>query len=113
MHLVHMEIYTKYMPEWLNTWHEDGTRAKTSPRDTSIKWVPGWQPFHTNLPVFSSQADFQLTTELTHQPPSLLTGFQLKCTALAGSLPYSLRVDPTENTASSNPIVAKGSCLVD
>jgi hypothetical protein len=25
-------------------------------------WVPGWQPFHTNLLVFSSQAEFQLTT---------------------------------------------------
>jgi hypothetical protein len=23
-------------------------------------WVPGWRPFHTNLTVFSSQADFQL-----------------------------------------------------
>jgi hypothetical protein len=23
-------------------------------------WVPGWRPFHTNLLVFSSQADFQL-----------------------------------------------------
>jgi hypothetical protein len=26
----------------------------------STDWVPGWRPFHTNLLVFSSQADFQL-----------------------------------------------------
>jgi hypothetical protein len=30
--------------------------------DNSTNWVPGWRPFHTNFPVFSSQADFQLTT---------------------------------------------------
>jgi hypothetical protein len=28
----------------------------------STDWVPGWRPFHTNILVFSSQADFQLTT---------------------------------------------------
>jgi predicted membrane-bound dolichyl-phosphate-mannose-protein mannosyltransferase len=27
-------------------------------------WVPGWRPFHTNLLIFYSQAEFQLTTEL-------------------------------------------------
>jgi hypothetical protein len=34
--------------------------------DNSINWVPGWQPFHTNLLVFPSQADFQLNS-LTNQ----------------------------------------------
>jgi hypothetical protein len=28
----------------------------------TTNWVPGWRPFHTNLLVFSSQADIQLTT---------------------------------------------------
>jgi hypothetical protein len=36
-------------------------------------WVPGWRPFHTNLLVFSSQAEFQLTTELSHSPTSYFT----------------------------------------
>jgi hypothetical protein len=31
--------------------------------DNSTNWVPGWRPFHTNLLVFSSRADFQLTTD--------------------------------------------------
>jgi hypothetical protein len=30
-------------------------------------WVPGWRPFHTNLLVFSSQADFQLTGQSRSQ----------------------------------------------
>jgi hypothetical protein len=30
----------------------------------STNWVPDWGPFHTNLLVFSSQTDFQLTIEL-------------------------------------------------
>jgi hypothetical protein len=29
----------------------------------STNWVPGWRSFHTNLLVFSSQANFQLTTD--------------------------------------------------
>jgi hypothetical protein len=36
----------------------------------STNWVPGWQPFNANLLVFFSQADFQLTTELSHLPTS-------------------------------------------
>jgi hypothetical protein len=28
----------------------------------SFNYIPGWRPFHTNLLVFSSQVDFQLTT---------------------------------------------------
>jgi hypothetical protein len=31
--------------------------------DNSTNWVSGWRPFHTNLLVFLSQADFQLTTD--------------------------------------------------
>jgi hypothetical protein len=30
--------------------------------DSSTNWVPGWRPFHNNLPVFSSQAEFQLNS---------------------------------------------------
>jgi hypothetical protein len=37
--------------------------AELSSTDNSTNWVPGWQPFHTNLLVFSSQADFELTTD--------------------------------------------------
>jgi hypothetical protein len=29
----------------------------------STNWVPGRRPFHTNLLIFSSQTDFQLTTD--------------------------------------------------
>jgi hypothetical protein len=32
----------------------------------STNWAPGWRPFHTNLLIFSSQDDFQLTTELVN-----------------------------------------------
>jgi hypothetical protein len=39
----------------------------------STMWVPGWRPYHTNLPVFSSQADFQLTTEHSHSPTNYFT----------------------------------------
>jgi hypothetical protein len=35
--------------------------------------LPGWQPFHSILLVFSSQADFQLTTELDHPIVFLIT----------------------------------------
>jgi hypothetical protein len=31
--------------------------------DNSTNWVPGWMSFHTNLLVFSSQADFQLRAD--------------------------------------------------
>jgi hypothetical protein len=41
--------------------------------DNATNWVPGWRPFHTNLLVFSSQVDFQLTTELSHSPTSYFT----------------------------------------
>jgi hypothetical protein len=33
--------------------------------DNSTNWVPGWQPFHNNLLVFSSQAHFQLQCNWT------------------------------------------------
>jgi hypothetical protein len=33
--------------------------------DSSTNLVWGWRPFYTNLIVFLSQADFQLTTELS------------------------------------------------
>jgi hypothetical protein len=36
-------------------------------------WVPGCWPFHTNLLVFSPQADFQLTTELFHATTGYFT----------------------------------------
>jgi hypothetical protein len=39
----------------------------TSFHFTQLNFIPGWRPFHTNLLVFSSQADFQLNS-LTHQP---------------------------------------------
>jgi hypothetical protein len=41
--------------------------------DNWTNWVPGWRPFHTNLLVFSSQADFQLTTEHSLSPTSYFT----------------------------------------
>jgi hypothetical protein len=41
--------------------------------DNSTYWIPGWKPFKTNLLAFSSQADFQLTTELSHSPTSYFT----------------------------------------
>jgi hypothetical protein len=41
--------------------------------DNSTSWVSVWPPFHTNLLVFSSQADFQLTTEHSHSPTSYFT----------------------------------------
>jgi hypothetical protein len=40
-------------------------------------WIPGWRPFHSNFLVFSSQADFQLRTELSHSPTSYFTSFHL------------------------------------
>jgi hypothetical protein len=48
-------------------------RAEFLSTDNSPTWVPGWRPFHTNLLVFSSQGDFQLTTELSHSPTSYFT----------------------------------------
>jgi hypothetical protein len=39
----------------------------------TTNWVSGLQPFHTSLLVFSSQADFQLTTEPSHSPTSHFT----------------------------------------
>jgi hypothetical protein len=69
------------------------TRLNCQP---SINWVPGWRPFHTNLLVFSSQAEFQQNCH----------------SAGLGSSLYSLRADPTENTASSNPyILVMDGCL--
>jgi hypothetical protein len=35
--------------------------------DNSTNWVPDWRPFHTNLIILSSQADFQLNSLLTNQ----------------------------------------------
>jgi hypothetical protein len=44
-------------------------RSELLSAGNSGNWVPGWRSFHTNLLVFSSQADWQLTTEysLTNQ----------------------------------------------
>jgi hypothetical protein len=44
--------------------------------DSSTNLVLGWRPYHTNLLVFSSQADFQQTTDnwnLSHTPTSYFT----------------------------------------
>jgi hypothetical protein len=38
-----------------------------------LYWVPCWRPFHTNLLVLSSQADFLLTSELSHSPTRYMT----------------------------------------
>jgi hypothetical protein len=86
--------------------------------DNSTDWVPSCWPFHTNLLVFSSQADFLLTTELSHSPTSYFTSLHspelltdLTAARLVSSL-YNLGADPTENTASNNPsIVVMGSWL--
>jgi hypothetical protein len=56
--------------------------------DNSTNWVSIWRPFHTNLLVFSSQADFQLnwqlnTLSLTNQ---LLHVTSLSWTADSSSL---------------------------
>jgi hypothetical protein len=37
------------------------SRADLNPQLSDTYWLPGWQPFHTNVLVFSSQADFHLT----------------------------------------------------
>jgi hypothetical protein len=88
------------------------------PTDKSTNWVPGWRPFHTNLLVFSSQADFQLTWQLNCLTNQLLHVTSLNWTAdnfrlqLGWCPHYSLGVDTTENTASNNPpIVVMDSCL--
>jgi hypothetical protein len=56
----------------------------------STNWVPGWRPFHTNLQIFSSGADFQLNSVL---PTSYFTSVQfssLQFTSLHfGSLQFS------------------------
>jgi hypothetical protein len=56
------------------------THAELLSTNNSTNWVPGWRPFHTNLVVFSSQTDFQLTTDLSHSPTSYFTS--LHSTAL-------------------------------
>jgi hypothetical protein len=83
----------------------------------SADWVPCWWPFHTNILVFSSQADFQLTTELSNPAFSCFMSLHstelltpLTAAWLVSSL-YNLRADPTENTASNKPSVVVGSCL--
>jgi hypothetical protein len=90
-------------------------RADLLSTDNSTKWDPGWQPFHANVLLFSSQADFQLNS-LTHQPATSRHFAQLNCwrlltTRLVFSL-YNLGAHPTENTASKNPsILFMGGCL--
>jgi hypothetical protein len=44
--------------------------AELSSTDNSTNWAPVWRQFHINLPVFFSQADFQLKTELSRSPTS-------------------------------------------
>jgi hypothetical protein len=43
---------------------------RTLSTDNSTNRIPSWQPFHTNLLVFTPRADFQLTTELSYSPSS-------------------------------------------
>jgi hypothetical protein len=55
-------------------------------RQPSANWVLGWRPFHTNLEVFSSQADFQLNWQLNcliHQPAASRHFTQLNCWTLS------------------------------
>jgi hypothetical protein len=53
--------------------------------DNSTNWFPGWRPFHTSLLFFSSQADFQLTTDnwqlnsRAHKPATSHHFIQLNC----------------------------------
>jgi hypothetical protein len=47
----------------------------------STNWVPAWWSLHTNHLVFSSQADFQLTTRFSHSPNQLLHFNSLTWTA--------------------------------
>jgi hypothetical protein len=51
--------------------HAQGLSSELNSQLTT-NYVPGWQPFHTNLLVFSSQTDFQLNWTALH------------CTALSG-----------------------------
>jgi hypothetical protein len=52
--------------------------------------VPGWRPFHTNLLVFSSLADFRLTTDnWTVSPPTCFTS--LHSTELLKTLPAQIK----------------------
>jgi hypothetical protein len=48
----------------------------------STNWVPGWQPFHTNLLVFSLEADIQLATDSwTGQLSCLQDNFSVQTTS--------------------------------
>jgi hypothetical protein len=86
-------------------------------RTNSTNSFPSWRPFHTNALVFSSQADFQLTTELSHSSDSYYTSLHSNelLTTPAAWLVSSLHnrwADPTENIASSYPsVVVTGGCL--
>jgi hypothetical protein len=40
------------------------------PCKTQLTGSTDWRPFHTNYLVFSSQADFQLASDLSHSPTS-------------------------------------------
>jgi hypothetical protein len=66
----------------------------------STNWVPGWRPFHTNLLVFSSQVDIQLTTELSHSPTSSFHFTQLNCTQPAWGPCYIASGQTTSKTPS-------------
>jgi hypothetical protein len=59
-----------------------------------LNWVPGWWPFHSNLLVFSSQADFQLNS---HSPTSYF--MSLHPTELLTTLKWLLQnsTDPAYN----------------
>jgi hypothetical protein len=68
-------------------------RAEFKPTDNSNNCFPGWRPFHTNLLVFTSQADSQVITDnwqlnsFTHQPASSRHFTQLNCWQLSTSTP--------------------------
>jgi hypothetical protein len=97
------------LPELRSTCHSNPCRTVVS---WQLNWFPGWRSFHTNLLVFSSQADFQVTTDnrtLTHQPSTSRHFTQLNCwqmtaARLVSSL-YNLGADSTENTASNNTAI--------
>jgi hypothetical protein len=80
--------------------------------NNSNNLIPGSWPFHTNLVDFTSQADFQLTTELSQYFTSIhSTELLTNVTAARLVFPLSnLGADPTENTASKNPFIFIGVC---
>jgi hypothetical protein len=98
-------------------------RAELFSTDNSTNSVPGWRSFHTNLLILSSQADFQLTTELFQSPTSYFTSLHstelLKtltnnCFVASNCPEYNISARTTRKHRSSNVAfvsVAAGTCL--